>query len=506
LETPILIVGAGPTGLVLALWLAHFDISFRIIDKDDGPGETSRAMGVQARTLEFYQQIGIAQEVISKGIIANAFNLRVLGDVKAVGRLHDMGKGLSPYPYMLTFPQDDHEKLLIEHLDKMGITIERKTELISFNQTASSVQATLKTPSGGTETVDATYLCGCDGARSTTRTNLKMDFHGGTYSQIFYVADAKATGDAANGDLQLCLSENDFCMVLPVRSTGNFRLIGVVPGGDDPQVKIAYKDVADAVIRDTHLKVEEVNWFSTYHVHHRVAKQFRVERIFLAGDAAHIHSPLGAQGMNTGIADAINLAWKLAAVLQKRAAPTVLDSYEIERKAFALLLVSTTDKMFQVMTMGGTLGKYWRTKIFPFIMSHIIRFDVVRRFFFKTISQIKINYRQSPLSQNVVGKLHGGDRLPWVDNGASDNYAALQSVDWQVHIYGEANKDFEKAVGDMGMPLKIFPGNERSEAAGLQKDAVYLVRPDGYLGFVYATQDAEKLKSYIAQHQIVLRK
>jgi 2-polyprenyl-6-methoxyphenol hydroxylase-like FAD-dependent oxidoreductase len=506
LETQVLIVGAGPTGLVLALWLTHFGIPLRIIDKDDGPGETSRAMGVQARTLEFYQQLGIAQEVISKGINANAFHLRVHGIVKAVGRLHDMGKGLSPFPFMLTFPQDDHEKLLLEHLSKFGVNVERKTELISFTQTESSVQATLKTPNGGTETVDVPYLGGCDGARSTVRTNLKIDFHGGTYSQIFYVADAKATGDAANGDLQLCLSENDFCLVMPVRSSGTFRLIGIVPPDKEQQEKIVFKDVSDAVIRDTLLKIDAVNWFSTYHVHHRVAKQFRVDRIFLSGDAAHIHSPVGAQGMNTGIADAINLAWKIAAVAQQRAAPALLDTYEIERKAFALTLVSTTDRMFQIMTAGGTFGKYWRMKIFPFILSHIIRFEAVRRFLFKTISQIKINYRQSSLSRNVVKKIHGGDRLPWVDYGSSDNFASLQTLDWQVHIYGEANKDFEEAMYSTGIRLKILPANDRSEAAGLQANAVYLIRPDGYLGFVSVTQDAEKLKSYLAEHQIAARK
>jgi 2-polyprenyl-6-methoxyphenol hydroxylase-like FAD-dependent oxidoreductase len=506
LETQVLIVGAGPTGLVLALWLAQFGIPLRIIDKDDGPGETSRAMGVQARTLEFYQQIGIAQEVISKGINATSLHLRVLGIEKATARLNAMGKGLSPFPFLLTFAQDDHEKLLIEHLSKLGITVERKTELISLTQTTSSVQATLKTPSGGTETLDVPYLCGCDGARSTTRTNLKIDFHGGTYSQIFYVADAKATGEVANGDLQLCLSATDFCFVLPVRSSGNSRLIGIVPPEKEHQEKIVFKDVSDAIVRDTKLKIEEVKWFSTYHVHHRVAKQFRVERIFLAGDAAHIHSPLGGQGMNTGIADSINLAWKIAAVLQKRAAPAVLDSYEIERKAFALKLVSTTDKLFQVMTTGGVFGKYWRTKIFPFLLSHILRFEVVRRFFFKTISQIKINYRQSPLSQNTVKKIHSGDRLPWVDYGDTDNFTALQTLDWQVHIYGDANHDFETALRDLGMTLKLFPGNERSEAAGLQTGSVYLVRPDGYLGFVNETQDAAKLKSYLTAHAIVSRK
>jgi 2-polyprenyl-6-methoxyphenol hydroxylase-like FAD-dependent oxidoreductase len=500
-ENSVLIVGAGPTGLTLALWLRQFNIPLRIIDKSVGPGETSRAMGVQARTLEFYQQLNLAQEMIERGIKVNAFNLRKDGNLLFTAQLGEMGKGLSPYPFMLSFPQDDHEKFLLMQLLKVGVTVERKKELVSFTQTGTSVQANLSTENG-TETIDAAYLCGCDGARSSTREGLKMGFPGGTYSQIFYVADAMVTGDAANGDVQMCLSEKDFCLVMPVRSSGSFRLIGIVPPEQENQEKITFDDVSASIVHDSRLTIEKVNWFSTYHVHHRVAEHFRSDRVFLAGDAAHIHSPVGAQGMNTGIGDAVNLAWKLAAVMQKRAAKNLLDTYEIERQAFAFQLVSTTDKLFQMMTNRGILGKIWRGLAVPFLLPLLFKSEKIKRGMFKRISQIQIAYRQSPLSKGAVKKIHGGDRLPWVP----DNFLALRLLDWQVYVYGNVESDFEIALKKMHIKLSVFVWDDNARAAGLVEGAVYLVRPDGYVAFVSENQDGEGLGEFILRFGISSRK
>jgi 2-polyprenyl-6-methoxyphenol hydroxylase-like FAD-dependent oxidoreductase len=502
MDTPVLIVGAGPTGLTLALWLTRFGVPFRIIDTSSGPGETSRAMGVQARTLEFYQQLGLAEEIIKRGIKVEEVNFRKVGRKVFSANLGDMGKGISPFPFMLSFPQDDHEKFLLEQLTAAGVTVERNTELTEFSQNDSGIQATVKTKNGE-EKITAAYLCGCDGARSTVRTTLKVDFHGGTYSQIFYVADAMAEGDAANGNVQICVSDEDFCLVMPVRSSGTFRLIGAVPTDKMNDDKITIEDVIPVVEKDSGIKVKSCNWFSTYHVHHRVAKHFHFGRIFLSGDAAHIHSPVGAQGMNTGIGDAVNLAWKLAAVLQNRASPALLDTYEIERMAFAKQLVSTTDKLFQIMTNRGWLGKCWRGFVFPMIMPILFSFEFMRRFFFKVISQTKIEYRKSPLSKGVVNLIHSGDRLPWVDN--TDNYAALKILDWQVQIYGKVNTEFENSLRDMHLTLTNFPWNEKAQAAGFQENAIYLVRPDGYISYVDGTQSIEGLKNFLTQYQITFR-
>ncbi|HEX4044947.1 MAG TPA: FAD-dependent monooxygenase [Gammaproteobacteria bacterium] len=505
METAILIVGAGPTGLVLALWLAQFGIASRIIDKDAGPGETSRAMGVQARTLELYQQIGLANEIIEKGIKANVFNIRKNGRRTFSFQLGEMGKGLSPFPYLLSFPQDDHEKVLIEHLQQVGITVERNTELIDFSQTTEHVQAILNTKQG-LETIKIAYLCGCDGAHSIIREMLKIGFPGGTYSQIFYVADVKATGEAANGEVQMGVSQQDFCLVLPVRSSGSLRLIGIVPPDKEFKENITCDDIQSAVNRDTKLTINTVNWFSTYHVHHRIAQQFKQNRIFLLGDAAHIHSPVGGQGMNTGIGDAINLAWKMAAVLQNRATADLLESYEIERISFAKQLVSSTDKAFQLMTNSGILGKCWRGAIFPFLLPLLLQWQVVSRYLFKIISQIEVKYRQSPLSQGHVNKIHGGDRLPWVKYADTDNFASLQLLDWQVHIYGIATAAIKNILQKLHLTLNVYPWDKQAENAGLQKDAMYLIRPDGYTALVCANQDAQVLENFLTRYKIISRK
>src|SRR5947207_10967006 len=198
-ETQVLIAGAGPTGLVLALWLARFGIRIRIIDKTTEPGTTSRALAVQARTLEFYQQMGLADAVEERGRKIGGVNLWVAGRKAARAALRDIGKGLSPFPYPLIFPQDEHERLLIDRLAKSGIHVERQTELLGFQDCGDHIVARLNRPDGSIETCEADYIAGCDGARSTVREVLLIGFPGGTYEHLFYVADVDASGPAMDG-------------------------------------------------------------------------------------------------------------------------------------------------------------------------------------------------------------------------------------------------------------------------------------------------------------------
>ena len=227
---------------------------------------------------------------------------------------------MSPFPYALTYPQDAHERLLIERLDALGVKVERRTELVRFEQRPESVRAVLKRPDGSEEVCEAAYLAGCDGARSTVREALATGFPGGTYSGLFYVADVDAAGPAANGEIHVDFEEADFLAVFPLKGTGRLRLVGPVAESRTANRELTFDDVSDRAIKNLKLTVAKVNWFSTYHVHHRVAAKFREGRAFLLGDAAHVHSPVGGQGMNTGIGDAVNLAWKLAAVLNGGAA------------------------------------------------------------------------------------------------------------------------------------------------------------------------------------------
>jgi 2-polyprenyl-6-methoxyphenol hydroxylase-like FAD-dependent oxidoreductase len=503
-DTQVLIVGAGPTGLVLAVWLTKLGIKLRIVDKATRAGTTSRALAVQARTLEFYRQVGLADAVVDGGRKVGATNLWVGGKMVSQINFHDIGVGLGPYDYMFIFPQDAHEALLEEALRKLGVTVERDTELTGFTDDGDCVRAVLRNPQGLEEMCEARYLAGCDGARSKVRDTLDTGFPGGTYSQLFYVADVEGTGQALDGNLNIDLDEADFLAVFPLKGEGRARLVGTVSDerAATPE-DLTFDDVSERIIREMDITVAKVNWFSTYRVHHRVTDHFRKGRCFLLGDAAHIHSPAGGQGMNTGIGDAVNLAWKLAAVLKKRASETLLDTYEPERIGFARRLVQTTDRAFSLASSEGDMAKRIRTLVVPRLAPALASLDAVRKFAFRTVSQMVVNYRRGPLSEGAAGDVWGGDRLPWVKlAGGGDNYAPLKSLDWQVHVYGEQSPELIRVCSSSGLDLHRFPWSPEMRKAGVKQDALYLVRPDGYVALAEARGDAERLEAWLDAHGI----
>ena len=506
-DTDVLIVGAGPTGLVLGLWLTRFGVRVRIVDKTSEPGTTSRALAVQARTLELYDQIGLADAVVERGRKAIAANLWVSGKKEGHVVFGDMGRGLSPFPYAIIFPQDEHERLLIERLTACGVEVERRTELVKFEDSADRVLAHLKRPDGAIEACETSYIAGCDGAHSIVRDALQIGFPGGAYTHLFYVADVQASGPTMNGELHLALDTSDFLFAFPLKGEGRARLIGTVGEQAEHQNDLSWNDVSKGVIDRMRIDVESVKWFSTYRVHHRVADHFIKGRAFLLGDAAHIHSPVGGQGMNTGIGDAVNLAWKLAAVVHGHADSSILDSYEPERIAFARRLVATTDRAFTGVTSRGALARLVRLHLVPLVIPPLFKLPQVRRFMFLTISQTKVSYRGSSLSEGRAGDVHGGDRLPWVkmDGVDADNFKPLASMDWQVHVYGDEAPDLRTSCNSRKLRLHVFPWGRGMEAAGLARNAAYLVRPDGYVGLADPEAKATVTTSYLDARKIAPR-
>src|SRR4051812_2427710 len=257
-EPLVLIAGAGPTGLVLALWLTKLGVRVRIIDKTSEPGTTSRALAVQARTLELYHQVGFDDVVIAGGVKLQNLNFWVKGRRRARLPLLRTGEGLTPYAFALVFPQDAHERALIDRLSQLGVHVERQTELLRFTQSDGGVTATLRRPDGSEEACETDYLAGCDGAASIVRTQSGIQFPGGTYTGLFYVADVQARSEVVNGELNVDIEDADFILLFPLKGDGNVRLVGTVhdaPAGDH---KLTFEDVRGKAIEHLKLDVEKV--------------------------------------------------------------------------------------------------------------------------------------------------------------------------------------------------------------------------------------------------------
>jgi hypothetical protein len=261
------------------------------------------------------------------------------------------------------------------------------------------------------------------------------------------------------------------------------------------------------------LTVGQVHWFSTYRVHHRVANHFQRGQVFILGDAAHVHSPVGGQGMNTGIGDAVNLAWKLAAVIHGQADMRILATYEPERIAFARQLVHTTDRAFEFVTNNGRFARWLRLTVVPRFLPPLFSFRATRRLIFRTVSQIGIRYRASWLSAGRAGHVHGGDRLPWVPLGddaraapghaGAGNFAPLASRAWQVHVYGDASPEVASACAARGLALHAFPWESAMRAAGLVRGATYLVRPDGYVALADESASPATLERFLDDRNLL---
>ena len=501
----VLIVGAGPTGLVLALSLIRQGLTVRIVDAAAGPGTASRALAVQARTLELYRQLDLADAVVAAGWRNPAFNLWTGGRHRARIAFGEAGAGLTPYPFLLVYPQDRHERLLGDRLAGLGVEVERRTELLGFEERGDHVVARLRGPGGDETVAEAAWLAGCDGARSVVRHRIGAGFPGGTYSKVFYVADVEAGGAAANGEVNVALDRADFVAWIGYDDAGRGRLIGLVDEGEDESEGAKarrFEDVSHRAMTDIGLEIARVNWFSTYRVHHRVTDRYRRGRAFLLGDAAHVHSPAGGQGMNTGIGDAMNLAWKLAAVQAGRAPDTLLDSYEAERRPFAERLVATTDRVFSFATAEGSFADFVRLHIVPIFAPAAYRFEAVRAYMFRVLSQTLVSYHDGPLSEGKAGEVRGGDRLPFV--APEDNFAPLTAIAWQVHVYGTPRPDLEAWCRAQGIALHRFGFDDAAAQAGLARDAAYLIRPDTYVAVAEPEARVAGLEAWRARHGLTL--
>jgi 2-polyprenyl-6-methoxyphenol hydroxylase-like FAD-dependent oxidoreductase len=512
LQTDILIAGAGPTGLALACQLVRYGVDFIILDEKAATTPYSKAIGVQARTLEIYEQIGLAQPLIEAGLKAGKVQLWEGGEARGEIGLGNIGQGLSPYPFVLIVEQSRHERLLHDFLQAHGRNVQWQTELSSFSQDAAGVTAQIKT-GGETHSVAAKYLVGCDGAKSLVRHALGLEFEGNTFARLFYVADVEMESHLEHDAVAICLAQSTITAFFPIKGENRYRIVGVFPADTDKEEgEVLYEEIERQIVADTQLQLDitGVHWFSVYKVHSRHVREFSRGRCFLAGDAAHIHTPAGAQGMNTGIQDGYNLAWKLALALRGAGGEKLLKTYNQERLENARRLLETTDRVFDFGASPEPLVAYFRTHIFPHVAHFALSFDAVKHFIFPLVSQIGIQYRDSALSEggNTHGKVRAGARMPYFMVDGASIYDRLRQP--KFHWLSFAPKAGENAASDemerdyaqrqyaSYMDFHALPlSSAVTEVFGREQPFQVLLRPDNYLGIISPQIAPDELKAYL---------
>ena len=358
MRTDVLIVGAGPTGLVTANVLAREGVSFRVVDKKAGPNEESRALAVVARTLELFDKLGLADRAIEEGVAGTAIDLLAEGRPAASFSLADAGWDASPYPFYLALEQSKTERLLIAALEEAGSRVEWQTELAALTQHGGGTRAVVRRPGGDEEEIETRFVVGADGAHSPMRRTLGVPFEGDTYEHGFFLADVTMDWPMSRRGQYVNLTRGGFQGFVPLSGEGRFRITGTLSPEHTAGGSLDLEDVR-AMVREggVDARIHGANWVTAYRLHRRMAGRFRVGGAFLIGDAAHVHSPAGAQGMNTGIGDAYNLAWKLALVAKGQARPALLDSYEAERMPVVRRVLGGTDRAFDLENSDNAFVK-----------------------------------------------------------------------------------------------------------------------------------------------------
>jgi 2-polyprenyl-6-methoxyphenol hydroxylase-like FAD-dependent oxidoreductase len=544
-ETDVLVVGAGPVGLTMACELRRHGVSCRIVDQNEGPTplNESRAMGIQARTLEVFRDVGVIDPVLSQGKKLHGVSA-YSGGRRIFHIVFDLEGVDTEYPYVLGLPQSRTERVLIERLESHGVQVERDRKLESFDLVDGGVTARFE---GVPATVRSAWIVGCDGARSVVRKQLGFEFEGAEYEERFLLADVHLAWSKPTDEITLVMTPDGPIAAFPFSEEGRWRLVdtsGKVDTSDPTAIVARFREQVRSHA-EADATVDDPSWTSSFHLHRRVVDRYRSGRAFVAGDAAHLHSPVGGQGMNTGIQDAYNLAWKLALVIKGRAHETLLDSYSSERRPVAVAVLKGSDQVTRVVTLRSEIAQHLRDRL----LSVLTELDFVRKKVSVGASELNVGYRDSPIvaehHAGVVDLLrregpglrgyldfvagpHPGDRAPDVvlqGDAPSDTAPRLHDLFLGTNhtlLLFEAKADgpisaiadlIATCHADLIRAVLVHRGPERPdgwsgdvlsdpdgaihERYGARTDCLYLVRPDGYIGFRCQPIDVESLRAYL---------
>lgn len=539
-DLDVLVVGAGPTGLALAAQLHAFGVRFRLVDRLRDRTRESRALGVQARTLELLQALGLGESLIARGSPSTQLVLHLDARVVARLTLGDIGARDTRFPFILFVSQAETEALLGDYLAGAGVQIERGVELTRFEPAANQVDCVLRHDDGQEERLRARFLAGCDGAHSAVRRGAGIRFEGGSYPQEFVLGDVEADGALEPHSIN-SFAGNGIAMFFPLGRPTTWRVIAMSSRGTDlgGPVHAAPENGATGELSLVELqrivdpptggyvRLRDPVWLTRFHLHHRQTARYRAGRVFLAGDAAHVHSPVGAQGMNTGIQDAWNLGWKLALVARGLASHRLLDSYEAERWPVGHFLLRYTDRIFATFTRvisGGKLAGWIRRFAMPRVLPRAMRSARLRAAAFRFVSELGIRYRRSPAVAEGPPSLRNGpragDRLPdarltidgrvvWLQEAIAGPHLALllcgDAAEWnpgRVEALRQRFSDILAVYHLVRQPApRMLVDHDGAAMARLGVDdaAQYLIRPDGYIAFRCAGRSLTSLEGYLGE-------
>jgi 2-polyprenyl-6-methoxyphenol hydroxylase-like FAD-dependent oxidoreductase len=526
-QLDVLVVGAGPTGLTLAAQLQAFGAAVRIVDRQLDRVHESRALAVQPRTLEVLRGLSVTQELVARGNDAVWVQLHA-GDRAVRVRLFGLGLADTAYPFLLFVSQAETEQVLLDHLAARGVHIERGVELVGFQAAPDGLTCTLRHGDGRTEQVRTRYLVGCDGAHSSVRRGARIPFEGGAYPQTFALADLEVDGGLDADTAHAFLGQEGILFFFPLGRPASWRLLGMHPtlqGRQEPE-RPSLEELQALVDAFTggRLRLRDPIWLTYFRLQHRHATRYRSGRVFLAGDAAHVHSPAGAQGMNTGIQDAWNLGWKLALAVRQVADQALLDSYDAERRPVGRFVVRFTDRAFAISTSTNPLIRALRTRVVPRVLPIALRLDRALAYGFRTISQLRISYRHSPaVQEGHPAPRQGpkaGDRLPdariarggqrcWLGDAlAEPRFHLLLCGDpggWDAGKLAAMCRRYADTLAVHHLVREATPDalhdvdGQALARLGVNDTAHYLIRPDGHIGYRATGTDLDGLGRYLAR-------